>query len=283
MKFPLAACGFLVLSLAVGCGSSTALQLSVEPGRQVILEDKSTISVSLDGVVDEKADVQQTLTWQLTFGSRAQRTQELIVECQKVEVSGKAKGNAYDGERLQSALEQLKLNLTVDLKGRTLSFSETDLSRQSLALAQAAAGATSTMRSLGPLGIVFPSEPIQPGLEWELETDILQGAGVLAETDAEGTGSARYQFRVAEVGRKNGRDAVRIAVKVSGSIEALLQVKNVPTKITGTLEGTGDAWVDRRSGLPLVHTYEGKTSVDAGTGKLTQTQKGSITLKSSPE
>jgi hypothetical protein len=234
-------------------------------------------------VVDEKAEVRQSLTWQLSFGTRTQRTQELVLECQKVEVEGKAKGNAYDGERLRSALEQLKLNLVVDLKGRTLSLSETDLSGQSLALAQAAAGATSTMRSLGPLGIVFPSDPLRPGLEWQIETDILQGAGILAETDAEGSGSALYRFRVEEIGRRNGREAVRIAIKVSGNIEAVIQVKDVPTKISGTLEGTGTAWVDRRSGLPLTHSYEGKTAVDAGTGKLVQTQKGVVTLLSSPE
>jgi hypothetical protein len=269
--------------VALGCGGPQELRLSVDGGRKVLVQDVQKITITIPGVLEENASITQDLVWELTFSKPGERTQAVTLECQKANITGKSLGRAYDAELMKEALSKLRLDTVLDFRGRTLSYAEADLTQGEKRVYAAASAAVAEAKMLSPLGIIFPSEPLKPGVAWTIELDISPATSFLAGAEGKPEGVNTYRFKHIRTEAMKGRQAALIEYTQDSAFKALIPIADIPTWVESKTKSSGRIWVDRRTGLPLRRTYQGESSVDLGTGVMSHKITGEQTILSSPE
>ncbi|MCG9893888.1 MAG: hypothetical protein MH204_00250 [Fimbriimonadaceae bacterium] len=269
-----AAAAAVILVLAGGCGGSGEVRLRPQEGRELRWETVSEIEVQGDGLLAPNSKTRRTLVWNGRIGRQTGPVRQIDFRLDKLEEEGDPGApTRLPGEAAQAA-RNLLVQLQVDERGRTLGVSWNDQDFPEGPVRSAFAAISSTMRLVGPWGVILPPDGES---EWPIEADLS-----LSRPSSEPPEEARIYrlvFRRGETVTEAGRQALRITFRGEAGDSFSSMAGEVPASLTTE----GEAWVDRRTGLPLRIEWKSVTQVKADHTEFKMTETGTTRLLGRPE
>lgn len=259
---------------ASGCGDGGPIALDVANGRTLSYTYKTTQERT--GAVGQRASQNMEVEWELKFSRKADGLYSVHMQATRLNLDGD--GDAASAARLRKAAEAVNLTLSVRPNGSVVAWSEPESPPD---IVEAVQALTATFRSIGPLGVVLPDKPLASGLAWKKDVDLVQLLPASLAQGAQGTLSLDFSYAGGET--VSGRRSAKITYKGAGALTRSVTVAGKAFDVEGTLATQGTAWVDRRTGLVLKHSWSGETALDLGGIKAVQKDSGEAVLSSAPE